>query len=213
MNGNRKLLAAMTVVAAALAHGGLARADDARGESLYTLCVQCHGEAGEGNSQALAPTIAGLDSWYLEAQLKNFRSGARGTHPDDLGGLRMHPMSLWLRQDEDLTAVAEYVSKMEKTAPAPTIEGGVAENGAPLFATCAACHGAQGEGNQALNAPPLAGLSDWYVLTQLQKFKAGVRGGNPQNPNAVMMRGMALSLADEQAIKDVVAHINSLPAK
>ena len=33
--------------------------------------------------------------------------------------------------------------------------------GAPLFAVCAACHGAQAEGNPALNAPKLSGQQDW----------------------------------------------------
>ena len=59
-------------------------------------------------------------------------------------------------------------------------------------------------------APRLRGASDWYLLSSLQKYKAGVRGGNPQNANAVLMRGMATQLADEQAMKDVIAHIETL---
>lgn len=211
MKGNRKLLAALTLAAAALVSSGAAEADEDRGEQLYSLCQQCHGEAGDGSQLSLAPAIAGLDRWYVENQLNNFHSGARGTNPDDLGGLRMYPMSLWLRTEEERSHVAGFVSQMPKADPPITIEGGVPENGAALYATCAACHGAKGEGNKALNAPALVSLNDWYVVTQLQKFKAGIRGGNPQNPNAVMMRGMALSLADDQAIKDVVAYINSLP--
>ena len=52
-----------------------------------------------------------------------------------------------------------------------------------------------GEGNQALNGPPLAGMSDWYLLTPLQKFKAGVRGTNPKDPTGALMRPMSLMLA------------------
>ena len=48
-------------------------ADLARGETLFELCVQCHGYSGEGNAEALAPAIAGMPAWYVEAQLKNFK--------------------------------------------------------------------------------------------------------------------------------------------
>jgi hypothetical protein len=68
----------------------------------------------------------------------------------------------------------------------------------------------QRQGNQALNAPPLAGASDWYQLTALQKFKAGVRGTNPKDTTGMLMRPMSMTLADEQAMKDVIAYIATL---
>lgn len=188
-----------------------ATADDhARGAELYQLCAQCHGPQAQGQELALAPSIAGLEEWYLVRQLENFRGGLRGVHPDDLGGLRMYPMSLTLKKDEDIRAVAAYVASLPAVEPAPTVTGGDAQKGAQLYATCQACHGAQGLGNQQMNAPRLVDTNDWYLVSQLQKFKTGVRGANPQNPNAVMMRGFATQLVDEQAIKDVVAHIMTL---
>lgn len=184
--------------------------DNRRGEVLFDLCTQCHGTAGEGMSLALAPAIAGLGEWYVEAQLKNFKSGLRGLHAEDTGGLRMYPMSLTLRNDEDIAAVASYVASLPRTNPAPELEGGDAAKGAAYYAPCGACHGADGAGNEQLNAPRIAGTSDWYLYEQLKKYKAGVRGGNPKNQNAVMMRGMAMSLADDQAMRDVVAYIMTL---
>ena len=53
---------------------------------------------------------------------------------------------------------------------------GDAAAGAPLFAVCAACHGAQAEGNPVLNAPKLSGQQDWYLQRQLQHFKSGALG-------------------------------------
>jgi cytochrome c553 len=156
---------------------------------------------------SLAPAIAGLDEWYVQTQLEKFKAGVRGLHAQDVGGLRMYPMSQWLRNAEDITAVAAYVSGMPRTSLASTIEGGDAHKGATAYALCAACHGKEGEGNQTMNSPPLRGMSDWYLLTTMLKFKDGVRGSNAKNPTEMMMRGMALSLADEQAIKDVIAHI------
>ncbi len=204
-----KTLAIAAALAALLLAAGAYAQDVARGKVLYALCSQCHGPAGEGSPLALSPSIAALGEWYIEAQLQNFKKGVRGTHPDDVGGLRMHPMSRFLRTDEDIKAVAAFVSRMPPPALEQTVEGDAAK-GAGYYVTCQACHGASGAGNQQLNAPRLVGTSDWYLVEALKKYRAGVRGGNPGNPNSVMMRGMALSLADDQAINDVVAHILTL---
>lgn len=204
------VLAAGMVTGLLLLPGGAIADDNARGRALYDLCSQCHGVDGGGMQLSLAPAIAGLDQWYVESQLKMFRSGARGTHPDDVAGMRMHPMSLWLRRDEDITAVASYVASMPRARPAPYVDGGNPDNGQTLYQTCAACHGPEGKGDQTKNAPPLANMSGWYLVSALEKYKAGVRGGNPQNTNAVLMRGMANILPDDQAIKDVVAYIETL---
>jgi cytochrome c553 len=74
-----------------------------------------------------------------------------------------------------------------------------------------ACHGDRGQGNQALNAPKLAGQADWYVASQLRKFKAGLRGTHPDDPTGALMRPMAMPVPDE-AIPDLVAYIRTLPA-
>ena len=42
-----------------------------RGEQLFALCTQCHATDGGGNSEALAPAIAGLPVWYVQKQLQN----------------------------------------------------------------------------------------------------------------------------------------------
>ena len=208
MTVNRSFVALAAVVALL---GGRARADEAvRGAELFELCAQCHGPAGGGNQGALAPAIAGLPDWYVLTQLKDFKTGLRGLQPDDTGGLRMYPMSQYLKTDEDLHAAAHFVSSLPPVLSEPTVVGGDAERGAKLYTPCTACHGPDGGGNQALNAPPLRGRSDWYLLSSLQKFKAGIRGNDPKNANAALMRGMAQMLTDEQAMKDVVAYIGTL---
>jgi cytochrome c oxidase subunit 2 len=184
--------------------------DPKSGAVLYELCQHCHGEHGEGSRLALAPAIAGLEVWYVEAQLGYFRNGGRGDHPQDIPGLRMRPMSRSLRDDADVKAVAEYVASLPPQSPAPMLEGGDATKGQQLYTLCQQCHGPQGEGNQAFNAPRLKHSSDWYLASALERYKAGIRGANPKNPNGIMMRGMAMSLADDQAIKDVVAYISTL---
>jgi cytochrome c oxidase subunit 2 len=90
---------------------------------------------------------------------------------------------------------------------------GNAVAGQALFATCAACHGAQGEGNVALNAPKLSGQAAWYLERQLKAFKAGARGAHDKDTFGQMMAPMAKTLADDAAIANVVAYIASLPDK
>ena len=183
------------------------------GQAHYNTCLPCHGSAGEGNVTIEAPAIAGLPQWYIEAQLHKFRAGVRGSHFDDLAGLRMRPMAGALHAEADVVAVSGYVASMKRPMHAPMVQGGDPNKGKASFAVCVACHGPDGAGNQALNAPALVGADDWYLLAQLKKFKAGVRGTNPKDVTGAQMRAMSMTLADEQAMKDVVAYIMALPAK
>ena len=177
---------------------------------LYDGCVQCHGESGEGNQDLGAPAIAGLDRWYVKAQLRKFKKSQRGWHIDDMAGKRMQPMALALDTDEKVDLIAAYVASLPRTNPAPTLEGGNAATGKIYFATCVQCHGSQAQGNIDEFGPPLAGASDWYLLTQLQNFKAGVRGTHADDVIGAKMRPFSMTLPNEQAMKDVIAYIATL---
>jgi cytochrome c oxidase subunit 2 len=76
---------------------------------------------------------------------------------------------------------------------------------------CSACHGPQAQGNQTLNAPKLSSQAGWYLATQLRHFKQGIRGASDKDIYAKQMIPMAATLADDTAISNVVAYINSLP--
>lgn len=203
-------LGCIAALALALCAAPALAQDLERGADLYRLCAQCHGANGSGNRSALAPAIAGLPEWYVQGQLHKFQAGGRGTHFDDVGGMRMRPMSMWLTTDEDDANVAAYVASMPRTYPKPQLEGGDPEVGKAKYVPCTACHGVNGEGNQALNSPPLVGASDWYLYTSLKNFKAGIRGTNPKDTTGALMRPMSMTLADDQAILDVVAYIMTL---
>jgi cytochrome c553 len=205
-----KLALALAAVSCALA-AAPAAADDARGRKLFNFCAQCHGAEGAGNAAIEAPPIGGLPAWYVEAQLQKFKAGGRGYHADDAAGLRMRPMANWLKTDADVTAVAAHVASLPASKPVATLTSGDAGRGEALYATCTACHGADGAGNQQLFAPPLRHLSDWYLVNQLRKFQTGVRGANPADTTGALMRPFSLTLTDEQALRDVVAYILSRP--
>jgi cytochrome c553 len=210
----RPLALLSALVTAGLLATGCTKPDAAAtpmsGQELFASCTSCHGAKGEGNPTIAAPSIAGLPAWYVEAQLVKFRTGVRGAHPDDIEGLRMRPMSRQLQNEAEVKRVAEYVSTLPLAKPAKTLEGGDATAGAASYATCLACHGPNGAGNEALKAPPIAGQSDWYLFAQLKKFKAGIRGANPKDTSGGTMRPMAMTLADEQAMKNVIAHVSTL---
>lgn len=202
------LFALLALAAAPLAAS--AEGDGEKGAQLFQLCAQCHGPDGGGDPLALAPAIAGLDEWYLRAQLRKFHNGARGTHPDDLAGMRMRPMSLSLRNEANMDVVAAYVAQMPRVSVEATLQGGDATRGQALFAPCAACHGANGEGIEQLNGAPLAALNDWYLLRQMHNFRSGIRGTKPIDTTGALMRPMSMTLPDEQALLDVIAYITTL---
>ena len=83
--------------------------------------------------------------------------------------------------------------------------------GKAAYAVCAACHGANGMGNKALNAPQIAGQEPWYLERQLNNFKGGIRGANPKDTYGMQMRPMALTLANDQAVSDMAAFLSSMP--
>ncbi len=108
--------------------------------------------------------------------------------------------------------MAAYVASLPAVDPKPTLEGN-AEAGKALYTLCAACHGPAAQGIEAMKAPPLHTLNDWYLVTQLEKFKAGVRGTQPGDPYGVLMgpnSPMAATLTTDQSVRDVVAYIMTL---
>ena len=188
-----------------------AGADLGKGKALFALCTQCHGANGGGNPAALAPAIAGLPVWYVEAQLVKFKSGQRGLHAQDTGGLRMYPMSRWLQDEGEQKAVAAYAASLPPVKPAVTLaQAGDAAKGLGYYAVCSACHAPDGSGNQGMGAPPLAGLNDWYLLTSIQKYKKSIRGSLPGDTLGPAMIGMVATLPDDAAVLDVIAHIQTL---
>jgi cytochrome c oxidase subunit 2 len=93
----------------------------------------------------------------------------------------------------------------------PAFAGGDASVGEKLYGSCVACHGAGGEGLAAMNSPALAGQNEAYLARQLSNFRAGIRGADANDTTGMQMRGMAATLADETAVRDVAAYLAGLP--
>ena len=124
-------------------------------------------------------------------------------------GKQMRPMSMTLANNQAISDVSAYVSTLGGPASDPTIDGDLSA-GKAAYAVCASCHGANGEGNDALNAPALTGQQDWYIARQLYNFKNGIRGTHENDVYGQQMIPMAMTLLDDAAINNVAAYISSL---
>jgi cytochrome c oxidase cbb3-type subunit III len=117
------------------------------GERLFmNNCSQCHGSDGAG-SKGFPNLTSGNGEWlgartaeHIVQTVTNGRSGL------------MPPLAAAVGGDTELSAVAHYVLSLSGS-PHDNIK---ALNGKKFFATCAACHGADGKGIKALGAPNLA---------------------------------------------------------
>lgn len=114
------------------------------GQRLYlNNCAQCHGSDGRGSTGF--PNLAD-DDWlgagthdYVKTVIVEGRVGM------------MPPMAAAVGSNEDVRNVAHYVLSLSGSAHNSVW----AQLGKPKFATCAACHGAEGKGNPLLGAPNL----------------------------------------------------------
>lgn len=107
-------------------------------------CAQCHGSDARGSKGF--PNLADSDWLHGGTPAKIAETIAKGRTGN------MPPMAAAVGGAEDVRNVAHYVLSLSR-APHDSLR---AQLGKPKFAACAACHGADGKGNQALGAPNLA---------------------------------------------------------
>jgi cytochrome c oxidase subunit 2 len=138
------------------------------------------------------------------------RTGRYDVLCEQLCGLAHFAMRGRVVVDEE-SAFQTWLSTKPTYAETAARVAGDAAAGRATYAVCSACHGPQAQGNQALNAPKLNSQAGWYLARQLQHFKQGIRGADDRDTFAKQMIPMAATLADDTAINNVVAYINSLP--
>ena len=179
------------------------------GAAQYAVCAACHGQQGEGLQALNAPKISGQEPWYLRRQLNNYKGGLRGAHDDDIYGKQMAPMAATLVNDAAIDNVIAHIGTFPDNPSPATIEGDVV-NGQRLYNVCAYCHGKDAQGIQAINAPRMAGMTDWYLASQIKNFRAGIRGEHPQDFYGKQMGFMGRTVHDDKSVNDLIAYINTL---
>ena len=173
-------------------------------------CSACHGAAGEGNAALGAPALTQLSAEYLSRQLRHFINGVRGAHPDDAAGKRM-ALSVANLDEADVTGLATLISSELPPARPASANNGDASRGEDYYVNiCSACHGGNAQGNDALGAPALAGLNDWYLRSSYQSYLDGLRGSHHDDFYGAQMSRLAPALADRDDIDDVIAFIATL---
>ena len=183
-------------------------ADVAAGHAAFAVCTACHGTGADGIQSLNAPKLAGQPGWYLARQLRNFKHGIRGGAPGDEIAAQMKAIATPI-DARTIDNIVAYIETLPDTRPHATVKGDAAR-GASRYTTCAYCHGAAGQGSWSTNAPRLAGMSDWYMARQLQQFRQGHRGRDPQDFNGAQMAMMSGVVADGEATDDLLAYINTL---
>jgi cytochrome c oxidase cbb3-type subunit 3 len=116
----------------------------AMGERLFlTYCAQCHGSDARGNKGY--PNLTDND-WLFGGEPDIIKTTI-------LGGRNgvMPPMAAALGTDKDVENVANYVLSLSGSTADPI----KAAFGKEKFAACAACHGPEAKGNQAIGSPNL----------------------------------------------------------
>ncbi len=175
-------------------------------------CSPCHAPNGGGYQSEFSPKISGQEDWYLSRQLLNFRNDLRGDHDDERWAKQMN-FHIKDFSPTQLQSFVDYIGTLEDTPADVTIEGDTTRGQQLYSQTCSICHGENAMGNPPLNSPRLAGMSDWYMVIQLQKFRSGLRGDHPEDIYGLQMVPFATLLPDEQALVDVVAYINTLSSE
>ncbi len=183
------------------------KGDAVAGQALYQTCSACHGVNGEGNQATNSPKLTGQEDWYLKRQLHYFKTGVRGTAENDVFGKQMAPMVAVLPNEKAISDVIAYITSLPDNPAPHTVDGDI-DSGEGIYLTCEKCHGKNGEGNWSLRAPRVAGMSDWYMVTQLKNFRHGARGAHPDDSTGYQMTSMVLSLT-EKKVNDVVAYMNT----
>ena len=202
MSLNNLLSAAlMTLVAATMP----ATADD----SYQTHCAHCHGATGEGNDTLGAPNLTRLSESYIERQLQGFKKDWRSKDNHYTQSMTAAIASL---DTPTLKSATTAISRLPdgKVMSQAAKNGDVARGKDLYTAYCGACHGTRANGNDALGAPNLLGLSSDYLTRQYREFAKGKRGTHPNDKYGQQMVRLSKALKDPQLIDDVTAYVVSI---
>lgn len=77
-------------------------------------CIACHGINAKGNPALGAPQLAGLDGYYQIQQLRNFKSGIRGSNQKDEFGVQMVPFANMLKTEKEIISVISYILSIDE---------------------------------------------------------------------------------------------------
>ena len=147
-------------------------------------------------ARGLSRKLARAPGWNLLATLAN----------EIVGGTTCKAKSWHAMQPSCVKSCPPFVAS-------PSVRAADAAAGTAAYAICAACHGPEGEGNVAMNAPKIAGQEPWYLERHLAAYREGLRGTARGDTYGAQMRPMAMAVANPEAVANLIAHIGTLPVR
>ena len=135
---------------------------DTPGASKVLVCSACHGFNGNSPGSSV-PILASMAPSYFKKAISDYAASKRPS-PE------MEPYAKYVVQF-GLDEIADYFAVQRRQAPAKTkVEPKALSRGATLASQCAACHGAQGEGDAFRAVPALQGQPSAYLTAQMGLF-------------------------------------------
>lgn len=157
------LRAVLAAVAGTIALASPAAAEE--GFRVAQTCAGCHGTNGAAPGHTI-PIIGGQDAGYLANAMRAYKSGGRGYYVMKIIAAGF--------DDAQIEAMARWFAARPWVATDTPHDAAKAAAGAAVAeATCAACHGAGGEGTEV--APRLAGQPADYLLLAAEAYRSGER--------------------------------------
>jgi len=177
--------------------------DVREGKSIaQSICVECHGIKGISTEQEI-PHIAGQHAEYISNQLKAYQSSTRQA-------LNMQK-SISFLSEEAMIRVAGYYASLDLPVPAKqikttinTLDTNVFDSAKAAIASCATCHGTDGNGAFA-GMPSITGQVPEYLMFAIKAYKNGDR-------KDAMMQLAVKSLNDDD-IENIALYYASQPPK
>ncbi len=169
----------------------------AAGKANFETCAGCHAIPDYTHAYPTyhVPRLGGQHPDYVVTALKAYKNGERLNQTMQANVAHL--------SEQDMQNISAYLDSFRLVWKEQTnnIRGNI-DSGRRKSASCAACHGPDGNSSIALY-PRLAGQYEDYLYQSLQDYKTGKRN----NP---IMRGMSTPLSD-QDISDLAAYFASQP--
>jgi cytochrome c553 len=190
----------VVVVGLVLGWSGPAEAGplDQPGYAKTVTCSACHGFNGNSRGEAV-PSLAGMAPGYFKKAIEDYAAGRRPS-------AEMEPFAKQVKA-LGVDEIAAFFAAQRREPTPQKLERGAAERGRAAATQCAACHGAQGQGDPAKLVPQIAGQPAAYLRNQLLLFKADKR--SPGDAELTKMKAVLATIPDA-TLADLAAYYSSL---
>ena len=171
---------------------------DQAGYAKVVTCSACHGFNGNSRGEAV-PILAGMAPAYFKKAIEDYASGKR-VSPE------MEPFAKQVKL-LGVDEVATFFSTQRREPAAAKPDRAAVDRGRAAADQCAACHGAEGQGDPVKLVPRIAGQPAVYLRNQLLLFKADKR--SPGDEALTKMKALLKAVPDA-TLADLAAYYSAV---